>query len=274
MNRAAAGNILDWLGRGCGPAPVLAVVVAHPDDETIGGGARLPRLGDALFVCVTDGAPRDTTDAAAAGFPTREQYAAARRQEFSAVLAAAGIHPRVSHLEFVDQEASLNLSLLARTLAELFRVAQPEAILTHSYEGGHPDHDATALAVHTACRLLERSGSPLPLILEMASYNGSYGVMETESFLPAGGCEEVTLVLSEEERRFKARLFERYRTQQHVLRGFPMRVERFRVAPEYDFTKPPHPGRLFYENFAWGMNGARWRELARACREELEAACV
>ena len=35
------------------------IVVAHPDDETIGMGAQLCRFRDALLVQVTDGAPRD-----------------------------------------------------------------------------------------------------------------------------------------------------------------------------------------------------------------------
>jgi hypothetical protein len=46
-------------------------------------------------------------------------------------------------------------------------------------------------------------------------------------------------------------------------------VERFRPAPAYDFTAPPHEGKLFYECFDWGMNGARFRELAAGAMEEL-----
>ena len=34
---------------------------------------------------------------------------------------------------------------------------------------------------------------------------------------------------------------------------FPIAIERFRPAPDYDFTQPPHEGRLFYENYDWGM---------------------
>ncbi len=88
-------------------------------------------------------------------------------------------------------------------------------------------------------------------------------------FLPAEDCETVTAPLSDEERRFKARLFECYHTQQGVLRAFALGFERFRRAPVYDFTRPPHAGRLYYENFNWGMTGARWRALARRVGEEL-----
>jgi LmbE family N-acetylglucosaminyl deacetylase len=272
MKPPVAHERLDWLGCGRGPAPAMVVVTAHPDDETIGAGGRLSRLSEALFVCVTDGAPRDLTDARAAGFATREQYAAARREEFSAVLALAGIKHRAHHLDCVDQEASLKLGALARKLAQLLRDFRPEAILTHPYEGGHPDHDATALIVHLACRLLENNGGTAPLIVEMTSYHGASGSRETGRFLCPDAGEEYRVVLSEKERRLKARLFECYRTQQHVLQAFRIDIERFRVAPDYDFTEPPHPGRLFYENFNWGMTGARWRELARRCWQTAEIA--
>ena len=55
------------------------IVVAHPDDETIGLGAQLGRFEDALLVHVTDGAPRDGDDARNYGFASVADYAAARR---------------------------------------------------------------------------------------------------------------------------------------------------------------------------------------------------
>jgi N-acetylglucosamine malate deacetylase 2 len=45
----------------------VAVVVAHPDDETIGCGAILRRLPLVRLVHVTDGAPRDMIDAVRLG---------------------------------------------------------------------------------------------------------------------------------------------------------------------------------------------------------------
>jgi len=63
------------------------IVVAHPDDETMGMGAQLCRLDDALLVHATDGAPRDECGARAAGFASATEYAAARKAEVRAALA-------------------------------------------------------------------------------------------------------------------------------------------------------------------------------------------
>jgi len=49
-------------------------------------------------------------------------------------------------------------------------------------------------------------------------------------------------------------------------------VERYRWAPQYDFTAPPHEGRLYYENYPWGVKGARFRELVRSCSSQTQEA--
>ena len=87
--------------------------------------------------------------------------------------------------------------------------------------------------------------------------------MATGEFLPRNGIEETTVVLNEEEQRRKQRMFDRFVSQREMLRHFGVTQERFRIAPSYDFTAPPHEGQLFYERFDWGMTGPRWRDLAR-----------
>ena len=250
----------------------VAVVAAHPDDEVLGLGTRLPLLGNGLLLIhVTDGAPRDMTDASRAGCATREDYAALRRRELEAALRTAGASADLAMLGAVDQEASLDLAGLARRLAALLRDrGAPDIIVTHPYEGGHPDHDAACFIVHAACREL-LGPAAAPAIVEMASYHDRNGSIAPLEFLDnADGGGEVALPLTAAEQDLKRRLLACFTTQQGTLQYFPTGIERFRPAPAYDFTAPPHAGTLFYERFGWGgMTGERWRALAKEAVEAL-----
>jgi hypothetical protein len=61
----------------------------------------------------------------------------------------------------------------------------------------------------------------------------------------------------------KQRAFDCFETQRETLSLFHCLTERFRTAPRYDFSRPPHAGRLYYENFDRGVTGARFCELVR-----------
>src|SRR3954453_10881984 len=177
----AGAEILARLAAGGAVAERVVIAVAHPDDETIGLGAQLGRFDDALLVHITDGAPRDGHDARNYGFASVTDYAAARRRELEAAL-RAGEAERLRRLGLgiPDKEAWRDLAGLARRFAELLRAEKPTCVFTHAYEGGHPDHDAAAFAVHAACRLV---ASP-PVIIEMPFYHCRDGHFVTGEFLP------------------------------------------------------------------------------------------
>ena len=249
----------------------LLIVVAHADDEVIGVGGQLARLSGVRLVHVTDGAPRDLRDARAAGFDDWQDYAAARRHELLAALRLAGIEAaQADGLGLPDQGASFRLVELAEVLAAKFSALRPEMVMTHAYEGGHPDHDATAFAVHAACALVQRRGGAAPALIEMTGYHMGTGEPVKSEFLHRPDIPVITLVLDDHGRAFKRRLVECFPTQRRALADFPIDVERFRPAPAYDFTRPPHEGRLFYEHFDWGVEGARWRALAGQALAALE----
>ena len=256
------------------PLPATMVVVAHPDDETVGAGAQLARLREALFVYLTDGAPPDGEDARRHGLSI-EGYRELRGRERAAVLGSCGIGgDRISDLGCPDQQAARHLPLLTMRLARLLRFHRPGIVLTQPYEGGHPDHDATAFAVHAAVAWL-RSRDPernAPELVEMTGYHrGAAGQWQSEVFLPRSGTDHsmASLPLDEAGRRRKRALLDGFASQRETLMQFPLAVERFRRAPAYDFHSPPHEGPLFYEQHPWGMTGERFRALAANAMKRL-----
>jgi LmbE family N-acetylglucosaminyl deacetylase len=250
-------------------ARTVALVTAHPDDETIGAGALLPRLQGVTVILATDGAPRNGDDAARQGFAGAAEYAFARSCEFERVMMLAGV-PVADRfcLALPDQEAAPNLPRLARALVRLFRERDTEIALTHAYEGGHPDHDAVAFAVHAAAELRRREGRDIAIV-EMPFYRLDGEDWAVQRFVPAPGVEETVLPLGEEDRAAKRQMLAAHRTQGETLGRFGLDAERFRIAPAYDFAALPNGGRLLYERYGWGMTGSRWLALAAAASAEL-----
>lgn len=246
------------------------VVAAHPDDESVGAGALFRNLERAFFVHVTDGAPRDLTDAFSHGFGSAEEYADARRKELFSALSHACATPADCLGPWVpDRESSFHLAEISMKLRDAIIETGAESVLTLTYEGGHPDHDSACFAAHAAASLIRKEGGDPPPLIEYPLYHAMDGKVSFLEFIPREGFDEITFMLSEEERRAKGRMLDRFVTQTSVLGQFTIQLERFRPAPDYDFTAPPHEGRLYYERFDWGMDGKKWRELASRAMEEL-----
>ena len=135
------------------PDPSLRILIlaAHPDDETIGASVVLSRFAASSVVFLTDGAPRDTRLWSAGVNGSREAYAETRKQEAFRALDQAGISQRrIFWLAGVDQEAAFEIGILAQRFAKLIAETRPEILITHAYEGGHPDHDSAAVVASIA----------------------------------------------------------------------------------------------------------------------------
>jgi LmbE family N-acetylglucosaminyl deacetylase len=255
-----------------GIAKRVAVIVAHPDDEAIGAGAVLRGFKDATVVHVTDGAPADEEYARRKGFDSRIHYSRARRREVINALSVIGIpETRIRGMGFMDGEVAWHLMDLCNAMMALFDELRPEVVLTHPYEGGHSDHDSTAFAVHLAAGILAREGLAAPIILELTSYHNYNGQRRLFSFLPTGPNPIRTLKLDQEAQDTKRKMFEFFESQRALLKSFPIQVERFRQAPRYLFTVPPHDGQLDYERLCKRISGAEWRAQAESALNTLRA---
>lgn len=254
---------------------VVAIITAHPDDETIGIGAHLPRLPAARFIHITDGASLDGNDARHLGLPDRQSFANLRRQELERVLSLVGIPVnRAWSMNCMDQQVTIHIGTLTLDLQQWLEHTQPPIIFTHPFEGGHPDHDATALIVHVAVRRMVSHGLAEPLIVEMACYHDSKGEICTGKFLERETDEfsratHRKIVLSDGQRELKQKLMACYQSQRDTLKDFQIEHESFRLAPRYDFTQPPHEGTLFYERRNWGMSRQRFCTLAAEAMDAL-----
>lgn len=257
---------------GTAASPRTLMVVAHPDDESIGGGARLAALGEAWVAYVTNGSPLNPEVARRHAFESREAYAEQRHREALAALSLAGIpDERVHWFDIDDGQAARNLVDLCLGVAELLDRVRPNVVVTHPYEGGHTDHDATAFAVHLACGILRREGVRTPAVFELASYNAVSGEKVVQEFLPhrRADLDRRLLRLGHQQRELKRKMFACYSTQQSVLRDFDPGIEKFRPAPRYVFTEPPHPGVLNYERYGDPALGRRFREAVDEALREL-----
>ena len=248
-------GVCERLARGVAGVRLL-VVLAHPDDEVLAVGGRLEALADSRFLCVTDGVPLDGMDAGAHGFRRLDEYREARRVELAKALRGLSVS---RSLGISDQRAAWDLAGLTRRVAAEVEAFRPEAVLTHPYEGGHPDHDACAFAV-------AHCGASAPVI-EAPFYHAVPNGMETGVFLGDPG---LMVELTEEQRARKRERLACFRSQAETLRLFGVDVEAYRLAPAYDFLQRPHEGRLYYEGFDWGMTGDRFCELAGIAERELK----
>lgn len=250
-------------------APLLGktlVIVAHPDDESVGCGGLMQRMREAVVLYCTDGAPRDEYFWRAYG--SREAYARVRRQEAARAAAEVGVK-RIEFLPpaenpgriFVDQDLFLNIPAALHGISTLVEEIRPDVLLSLAYEGGHPDHDTCAFLTSWISREYVIPAWELPLYHRTVD-----GAEVRQEFLVAEG-NEVLFDATPGEVERKHRMLNAYASQKQTIDLFNPAIERFRPQAAYDFSRPPHHGKLNYEVWGWPITGSQLVEAFRCCTD-------
>jgi LmbE family N-acetylglucosaminyl deacetylase len=201
----------------------VTLFCAHPDDEVLGSASLLQHLKNNLrIVTVTDGAPEKMDDAIAAGFYSREEYAKARYQEQLNAMYSAGItESQVYQLGFIDQQTSFQMAVICHEILEILQRYKPQIVITHAYEGGHPDHDTTAFAVWASIEMLKRRQGDAPEVVEFACYHGDGGPeMVYYQFIDYPQIPVWSVQLDRKQIETKKRLINVYASQWKFLKTF------------------------------------------------------
>lgn len=221
----------------------ILVLAPHPDDEIVGFAARIARQREAgasvSVLFLTDGVP-----AAEVLWPwqrrRRPAWVARRRAEAEAVAALLGldwhgfvdIPTRRLKDEFAKARAAVLAAIAGRRIDHLWAPA---------YEGGHQDHDTASFLGHGLAGAVTVFEAPL--------YTFAGGRVRTQTFID--GPEGEVLILSPVERAEKRRLLALYASERGNLDYVGLDSECLRPLVGYDYARPPHPGRAFYQRFQW-----------------------
>lgn len=220
------------------------VVVAHPDDEVISSAAALCCLADVTGVQLTE----DTQ---------------AREEERLAAAAAAGWSFPVHFGGTRFRQAHLAGARLLRLVTDV--LAGADVVWTHPYEGGHLDHDTAAWLVQTACRSLPQP----PRRMEFASYHATQTGQVFGNFWPDATHPTTAVVLTGDRLTRKLAAIAAYASQASILSKFPdPRVEHYRAAPIYDFTRPSPPPRSRWDVKGYQPPTSVWRATVSAVEQE------
>ena len=173
------------------PVPDIeaAIVVAHPGEEAMRASWLMVRFQERASVYCLTRAPLGCVSGTVAA------------------AAVAGVPAdRCHNLGLAESDLARDLDTLVWLTTAAVTTLRPRVLVTHACEGRNLAHDATAFAVHMTARLMTRSGSVAPLVVELPEERFvTDRNPETEAFTAR---EAVKVEFGPESRKVKRRMIQ------------------------------------------------------------------
>jgi LmbE family N-acetylglucosaminyl deacetylase len=222
----------------------ILICIPHPDDEVVACAAAISRAksgGAEIFALyLTDGClARETL------WPWKrarhDDHVARRLAEAAGAadqlgIASAGWSRRSTRRLWRE------LSQVHAEIRAAIAACRPDQMWVPAYEGGNPDHDALNALGSLFVDELN--------VLEFAEYNFFGGETCAQRF-PYPNGSEWTIDLTANERSQKSALLRHYASERRNLNYVGVASECCRPLAAYDYSRPPHPGTLWYARFQW-----------------------
>jgi LmbE family N-acetylglucosaminyl deacetylase len=222
----------------------VLILAPHPDDEVVGCCAAATRAierGAAVHVLyLTTGvpAPEVVWPWQRTKHPLR---VARRREEALAVARTLGLVP-AGFGEIPTRTLKSHIAAALRELEGAIARHSIDTLWAPAYEGAHQDHDVA----HFLTSLVTNSVAAC----EYAAYNFAGAVVCSQTFCDPDGTE-TTIELTGDESRAKRAALDAYASERGNLGHVGVARESIRSFRHADYSRPPHPGCLFYERFQW-----------------------
>ena len=135
-----------------------------------------------------------------------------------------------------------NVSITYKKIQKIITEHNIDSIFTPAYEGGHQDHDVSNF-IASKFNFFKNIK-----VYEFAEYNNYKNKIVSNEFIKLYGNEEI-IKLSEDEISFKQKALDLYSSENKNLNYINTKQESYRPINQYDYSKPPHLGTLFYRRF-------------------------
>lgn len=221
----------------------ILLIAPHPDDELVGATFIIKKVllkKNLIIFFPTNG----VLSKEEMWFWDKKKYKEKkklRNEEMKKSLLLLGVK-KFFKQDIPTRKLKENIVKTFRKINLLVKDYKIDTIFCPAYEGGHQDHDVSNF-ICSRVRTISK-------VYEYAEYNFLKGQINCNEFVKPIK-NEVIIRLSEKEKKEKIKLLKIYNSEKGNLDYLSLEKECYRKLYDYDYSKPPHLGKLFYRRFSF-----------------------